>query len=259
MSYRYPDTTDRITAAYIDKHEPYPGYWQESEQQALALAGIQIAEKLHGKEIKALDAGCGDGRLLSWLGRYASTITVIDPDNSRLDLAKKQPDVDDVTFYQESIAEHKKASYDLILCSHIIQHMPSTEVVPTLGHLAKLTASGGLLALLYSRSPVGEEHYSLDSLRGDKVHSQKVLKSTFDAAFQIPVEPPVLPIHFFDPGVLASQARQLGWKEVWNWTFHAVEKNHRLTSLPNRDATINGDPELRQKFGRDMLVLWQRH
>lgn len=195
--------------------------------------------------------GCGGGRLLPWLGKYALNCTAIEPDSERLAIAKET--YPDVSFEEASIDEHE-GSYDLVLCSHVLQHVPSDRVAPTLQKLRNLTKPDGTLILLYSRSTSGQDEYSLDTLRRQQTRSLKVDEYQFNEELRVG-STDVLPIHYFDPDALKQMGEEIGWKETMRWAFHITDSQY---SGKNPDNLINIDPSLRRKFGRDMLVIWQR-
>ena len=77
--YQYPDVADEIISLFIQQAEPYEGYWAVSEQRALDLIGQRLEVQFGDRSATtALDAGCGPGRLLPWIARFADRITAVD-------------------------------------------------------------------------------------------------------------------------------------------------------------------------------------
>src|SRR5947208_10005795 len=132
--YRYPDPGDHVTSAFVREHEPYPGYWEISEQRGLDRLGEQLTALLPAREkVRALDAGTGEGRLLPMLSRFAADVVALDPDPERLAAARyvELPGTR-VDFVNREITEYDGEPFDLILCSHVIQHVPTARVEPIL-------------------------------------------------------------------------------------------------------------------------------
>ncbi len=258
-SFHYSDTDDRITACFIGQAEPYAGYWAASEQRAFRLALGRLQEVLGPRSgVHALDAGCGDGRLLPWLEQVAGHIKAVDPDASRLATARyRAAELHTVSTPQleiSSITDLAGGPFDLVVCSHVIQHVPTGELVPLLRRLYQLTKRGGTLLLAYSRAPVGREGFSVDRIEDGEIRSLHLTREQFDSAFS----GDGLPIRYFDPVDLARQAHEIGWEESWTWAYHVLDNLGVLDSYINRDELVNNLRPLWQQLGRDMLALWHR-
>jgi SAM-dependent methyltransferase len=260
QGYRYPDSGDRVTGTFIQRHEPYDGYWTGSEDRALAKVAEELTAILGARTgIKALDAGCGEGRLLPWLSRFSAAITASDPDAERLASARQVP-VDDteLSFVQAPITDLTGGPYDLVMCGYVIPHVPTADVVPILRRLAEVTAPGGALVLTYSRAPIGQEAFSLDSLEsGTEVRSVRVGREEFDKAVREGAGP-ALPVHYFDPERLAADATEAGWRTAWEWTYHILENLGTADEYIDRDELVNASGPLRRHLGRDQVTLLRR-
>ncbi|HJQ46724.1 MAG TPA: class I SAM-dependent methyltransferase [Amycolatopsis sp.] len=260
-NYRYPDPGDRVTLSFIARHEPFPGYWQASERRALDLVGELLAERLGPRAgTRALDAGCGDGRLLPWLAKYAADITAADPDATRLDNARGAdlPPGTDIAFQQAPIAGVDGSGYDLVLCSHIVQHMPTGDIEAAVRHLHDITAPGGLLVLSHSRAAVGRGGYLLEWREDGEIRYETVDRARFDQALTTGVRPGVLPVRLIDPQAFGKEVAAAGWAPCWEWTYHVLDDLGVLDSFVDRDDLVNGLPALRQNLGRDIFTVWRR-
>lgn len=261
-TYDYPDTSDRITRRFVSDSEPYPGYWAISDERAMSRAAAKLKTVLGPKpEVRALDAGCGFGRMLPWLSRLAGRIVAIDPDAGRLaDAARVAPGLGDgteVELVRSDVRTLPEDTFDLVLCSHIIQHIPTTEVTPFLSRLHRLTAPGGVLVLVYTRAPVGDEKYSVDHLGDHGVETRWVSREEFDEVARGGGRER-LPIHHRDPARLAELGRSLGWTELWSWSFHVLDDRPEFDGADDRDEVVNATPGLLRCSGRDAVTLWQR-
>jgi len=157
--YIYPDIDDKITKAFIKENEPFPSYWEKSEENVLKLIKEKTRKHLsRSKDSWLLDAGCGTGRLLPEFQRYFSNILAIDPDPLQIDKAKKiaknKGFIEKVVFKVTSAEQldWKEESVDVILSSHIIQHV-NTETIPRiLCKFHKVLKSDGLLFIMTTHS-----------------------------------------------------------------------------------------------------------
>ncbi|WP_236725360.1 class I SAM-dependent methyltransferase [Amycolatopsis orientalis] len=258
-SYRYPDTGDHVTGTFIRRHEPYDGYWTASEDRALGKVAGQLTATLGARAgIKALDAGCGEGRLLPWVARFSADVTAADPDQERLAKARETV-VEDTrfSFTASPITELDGGPYDLVVCSHVIQHVPTSDVAPILRRLAGLTAPGGALVLAYSRSPIGQGAFSLDSVEGGEVRSRRIGREQFDKALR-EGEGPALPVRYLDPAEVAAEAAEAGWRTEWEWTYHVLDDLGPADEHVDRDELVNASGPLRRHLGRDLVTLLRR-
>ncbi|MEU3623346.1 SAM-dependent methyltransferase [Amycolatopsis coloradensis] len=259
-SYRYPDTGDHVTGTFIRRHEPYDGYWAASEDRALAKVAEQLTAVLGPRErVKALDAGCGEGRLLPWLARFSADVTAADPDRDRLAKASETVIEDtECSFTVSPITGLDGGPYDLVMCSHVIQHVPTPDVAPILRRLAGITAPGGTLVLAYSRSPIGQGAFSLDSVEdGTEIRSRRVSREVFDKALR-GGGGQALPVRYLDPLEVAAEATEAGWRTEWEWTYHVLDDLGPADEHIDRDELVNASGPLRRHLGRDLVTLLRR-
>jgi SAM-dependent methyltransferase len=260
-NYRYPDTDDHITVSFIGSREPYPGYWEASEQRALVLAAEHLGTAFGPRtRTRALDVGCGSGRLLPWIAAFAADITASDPDPQRLALAEPQAaalaGTSTVRLTTSPVSE-LDGPFDLVVCSHVIQHIPTADAPRLLARLAELTAPGGRLLISYSRAAVGRESFTVDAVEDGEVRSKPLSRKEFDDLVTAGTTTR-LPVHHRDPNVLAAQAQALGWREDWRWVHHVIDDLGVLDTHVDRDVLVNDWAPLRDTVGRDVMALWVR-
>jgi hypothetical protein len=144
------------------------------------------------------------------------------------------------------------------MCSHVIQHVPTTELIPILKRLHEITAPGAQLALSFSRAPIGRGGYSLDRLVHGELQSDRVGRRQFDRAVTSGGGTATLPIRHVDPKELIAEAAGTGWVPTWDWTYHVLDDLGAADEHVDRDDLINGSSSLRRNLGRDIVTLWQR-
>jgi SAM-dependent methyltransferase len=260
-TYQYPDTGDQLIFSFSAMKEPYPGYWDTSEEGALRRAADRVAQLVPPREqARALDAGCGWGRLIPWAARFAHDVTAADADRRRLALAREReiPAGTEVRFQHAPITEITGGPFDVIVCSHVVQHVPTGMVRPILQRLGELSNPGALLVLSFSRAPVGSESYGLACLDQDDAHTIRTVdRPAYDEA-ATRSDSRFLPVRFIDPETLAADAVATGWQRRWDWVYHAIDDLGIIDAYTDRDEMMNDVPSLRRYLGTDMMTVWQR-
>lgn len=122
--YRYPDYDDKNLLTNVINQD-----WEDCglEDQYIRES-IQKIPEYHRNDL--LDIGCGQGRLLPYFKDCFQSIVAIEPDPCRLEDAKKAlmlaSNIQFIhAFIQQFIFPRR---FDFIVCSHLIQHMPTDEI-----------------------------------------------------------------------------------------------------------------------------------
>ena len=104
---------------------------------------------------RALDFGCGPGGNGLWLAPQVAHVTLYDPSEPMLRLARQRAEergLDNVTFVSGSASEAAAAGpFDLVLASFVLHHDAKWQ--ETMGVLAGGLASGGVLLVHELTSP----------------------------------------------------------------------------------------------------------
>jgi len=257
--YRYPDDNDKILSSFVSQKEPYQGYWAESELNALKRVGDYLAEILVPRDrIRALDAGCGRGRAIPWIAKFASQIVAADPDPARLADARQVRPGDEyrrtqVEFHNVSVDKLRGEAFDLIVCNHVIQHVSTTAAQDILSSLKALATPKSVLILSFSRSAVGHEIYGISFLNDGVPEFEIIDRMAFDSLAASGGSKGYLPVRMIDPDKFANDARTVGWKIEWSWTYHAANWVDGETSFGS-DNTINHVPALLRQCQGDIYV-----
>jgi 2-polyprenyl-3-methyl-5-hydroxy-6-metoxy-1,4-benzoquinol methylase len=252
-SYRYPDKGDRITRSFIGRSEPYPGYWQESEDRALADFYAYCKQK---KRKALLDIGAGEGRLALRLSTCFEEVTALEPDPGRLAQAKsaaRRADIRNIRFVEKEFLSFEAPSefFDAVVISHVIQHI-ETIAVPTFFKKAhSLLKDGGKLIVMTSHARRSSAiSFSKSLMKGDRILDVSINQEEFD---QLVVNRDgVLPVRFFSFQMLREMLSPIFHIENER-VFHELFKRISLDRFIFRD-TLGNVPWVREFFGRDMLV-----
>ncbi|MFY3384892.1 class I SAM-dependent methyltransferase [Paracidovorax sp. MALMAid1276] len=112
-------------------------HYQRLEEQYL----LQLfASDLSGKSV--LDVGCGEGKYMRLLGGRCSRIVGIDANRDQVDGLQREGFE---AFLPESLPRQR---YDVILMSHVIEHMSAPDLVAFMDRYLPLLADDGKLIVL---------------------------------------------------------------------------------------------------------------
>ena len=185
--YRYHDPHDLIPRAGIapERLRDEAG-WEESDHSLVRAAARRLRG---GRAASCADVGAGRGRLLPVLAEVADQVTVIEPDAGRLDAARGI--AADLSYAcwrfvhaDLTTADLAGERFDLVVCSHVLQHLAHGNRAPFLACLRDMTAPGGLLVLMFSGTADGPGRLLLSVLApaGETVLTRDATPAEFDAA-----------------------------------------------------------------------------
>jgi SAM-dependent methyltransferase len=227
--YIYPDRHDVLSAAMIRETERSDGYWATEERAVLDRLIGWIASMPGGRVRRMLDAGCGDGRLIPVFAPYAEVIVAIDPDAGRVAAARGRVTEAGLTEQVQLMCTTIEAfiasePFDIVLCSHIIQHVGTAAAPSILRALARAVAPNGRVAILTARSPDGEDRFVRAELVADRhggtatYREVPIDRAAFDAL--VSTQDGVLPIRFFADATLETLLHGAGLEIVDLASFH---------------------------------------
>jgi 2-polyprenyl-3-methyl-5-hydroxy-6-metoxy-1,4-benzoquinol methylase len=162
--YSYPDRNDKC----IQKQHSTNKHWNNN---GLENKYIKSCIDYLNEDDKNyfLDAGCGEGRLLTKFTRTFKKIIAIDPDIKRLKKAKNKIKSSgkkvNIKFFNMKLESFKSETFfDCILCSHIIQHVHTETIKKIFEQIKSLLKPNGYLILLTTNWPDNKDQYLLTDL-----------------------------------------------------------------------------------------------
>jgi len=251
--YRYPDEGDRITRSFIGRSEPYPGYWQKSEDRALANFYAYCRQK---KRNAFLDIGAGEGRLALKLSPCFEEVTAVEPDPGRLTQAKsaaRRADIRNIRFVENDFLslQAPREFFDAVMISHVIQHIETSAVPVFFKKAHSLLKDGGKLVVLTSHARRSSAaRFSKSLMKGGRILDVPIDQEEFDRL--VVNRDGVLPVRFFSFQMLRAMLSPIFHIENER-VFHELFKRISLDRFIFRDTVAN-IPWVREFFGRDMLV-----
>jgi ubiquinone/menaquinone biosynthesis C-methylase UbiE len=123
--------TKKKADQYNDPNHNYLKYWNGREYEH-AAEEMAIRRLLEGKHFKhATDIGGGYGRLCVFLEKYADKVTLAEPSQQQLDIAKDflkdHPEIDRKLMQADDM-KFKDGSVDLLTMIRVMHHLPDPSV-----------------------------------------------------------------------------------------------------------------------------------
>jgi 2-polyprenyl-6-hydroxyphenyl methylase/3-demethylubiquinone-9 3-methyltransferase len=143
-----------VSQEEVDKFNELAHKWWDEGSEFKPLHQINplrlnfIHEKVNLKNKKVLDVGCGGGILSESMAKLGAEVTGIDMGEKVIRIAElhalqSKLNIDYQCASIESIALKHKASFDVITCMEMLEHVPDPSIIVSL--CAKLLKPGGTL------------------------------------------------------------------------------------------------------------------
>lgn len=257
--YFYPDKDNKVTLTFISKNEPFRGYWTRSEEYVLNLMKKYIKDYARKKRNTLfLDAGCGKGRLLPEFAWSFDRILAIDPDCSWLDIARTNANrhsyAKKAVFECTSIEDLdlKAGSVDVILCSHVLQHVHTNSIPIILGKFGRFLIEGGLLFIMTCHSKKSHDSYAKSYLKDGTVVREAISENEFNALVFNEIH--IVPLHFFSKENTIERLVGFGFKILEFKSLHILNRIPLIDHIIFRDRFFNFFSPLQSKVGEDMFI-----
>jgi SAM-dependent methyltransferase len=136
---------------YDDPKYNYQDYWTGRDYEH-AAEEMAIKRLLKGQHFQhAVDVGGGYGRLSRYLTNFADKVTLAEPSQQQLDIAKiylkHDPNVDQ-KLLQASDLKMKDGAADLVLVVRVLHHLP--DPAPELDEIARVLKPDGIFILEFA-------------------------------------------------------------------------------------------------------------
>lgn len=214
-----------VDPAEIDKFQSIASRWWDPESEFKPLHEInplrlsyieRAAATLEGKTI--LDVGCGGGILAEALAGKGARVTGIDMAEqplkvARLHLHESGLEVDYQLVTVEAFAEQNPASFDIVTCLEMLEHVPDPASVITA--TSRLLKPGGMLFLsTINRNP---RAFALAILGAEYILGL-LPRGTHDYR------------KFIKPSEMATQLRKLGMevRDITGMSYNPISKQYSL-------------------------------
>lgn len=220
--YMYPDTDDLAVQHYVMTKE-----WHDCKLESIYLNKV-ITLLNRNDNNTLLDAGCGKGRLLPIFAPIFKKIVAIDPDSSRLSAAEEswqnmaiQHDCE-IEFHKTLIQDfYSRLLFDCILCSHVLNHIKTSEINRVMLKFNSLLKKNGKLILLATNCKGEEDTYSLlNNKTGEEII---VSLSEFDQCIDSN-DQHFLPTYLFTEKTLKTLLCNNGFEIIFSGKYHGYPK-----------------------------------
>lgn len=261
-NYQYPDTDDRLTLRFLETLERNSPYWAQSEEAIIEYILDFYHDHNPATNGRFLDAGCGKGRLIHVFAPYFQHVSAFEPDEERyrhsLELLKKNGlEAKSEVFHADENSFEPDHLYDLILSSHVIQHIEYQQVITHIKRLSEFCSANGLIAINTCHSTSGREYFCLNYLQNGLPVREEVNREVFNRAVNGKNK---LPVHFFETKNFQDELFAQGLETLDYRVFHVSAEDRALLGLSDEtvDVFVNSNPEHAANYGVDMCLILRK-
>ena len=203
---------------------------------------------------RALDVGCGEGRLTRELRQLVPNVTGIDSDDSSIAAARGHPEAGDIDYIRGDVLTFpfEPATFDLVTAVASLHHMPAEPALTLLGDLIR--PRGVLVVIGLARSSVRDLPIDIAAFVPNVVRRARVPYWQHPSPTVSPPPESYASMRRIAERVLpgARFRRQLYWRYTLTW----LKPPSRDEVPSNREAVIALAPSLRPRaYGRSRQAL----
>ena len=222
--YFYPDFNDEITATMINAISDVQ-QWTDQEQRVILALAQRILELPTPRNV--LDLGAGLGRLAFQLAPYFEQGRLVEPDDNRRAGLTKGCRAIGLPASSFKVTKHwpdggVDAPYDVVLISHVFQHVTETTMTGIMTNASAHLRPGGLLYVATCFEAVAEERFTLNRFNARRMWEEIAIdRDTFERLAGASVEGQ-LPVHFFTRERLVAMVEGSGLTVTDVLPFHVL-------------------------------------
>jgi len=169
-----PNKTHKRADQYNDPSHNYLHYWEGRDYED-AAERMAISRLLKGKHFRhAVDVGGGYGRLCIFLENYADRVTLAEPSQQQLDIAKEylkdHPEIDRKLVQADDL-QLPDGSVDLVTIVRILHHLPDPSA--EFREIARVLADDGYFVMEFANYAHGRNRLK-HFLKGKRLPQEPV-------------------------------------------------------------------------------------
>jgi 2-polyprenyl-3-methyl-5-hydroxy-6-metoxy-1,4-benzoquinol methylase len=222
VAYHYPDPADLLTQSMISAVSD-ARQWEAEEGVVLETLRREFVRLEPPRSV--LDVGAGTGRLTWYLSDLLTAADLLEPDADRARSAEALAQAHARSLHVavfRSESDLPCRDYDLVLLSHIIQHVAPEQADHLLSFCAGRTRPGGLLYLATVLAENGSPKYRISELNGHNVYGERIVdEETFRQELAHPRDDH-LPVRSFSNAELEAALRGVNLEPLAILPFHEV-------------------------------------
>lgn len=225
-SLTYPDQMDQaFCSGILDPYEKVKGEGSWAREESAALQ--RVRDRISFSDGRLIDAGCGMGRLSLEFAPVFGSVIAVEADEKRIQEAilnaVKSGFENKIEFQNTTIQKMEASGADMVICSHIIQHVPAETILEILQKLNDSLKSNGILALSTNNSGQSIDKHTKLYWDGSKNIEEDISKEEFGILQGN--RDGVLPIHWFSRASLKQILQDSGFGVEDVYCYHNLGGN----------------------------------
>ncbi len=187
-----------------------------------------------------LEIGCGSGRITRDLAEYAAHVVATDVDPAVLKQAQRQVTAENVDFIlsDNRFPPLEKGSFDLVIYTLSLHHIPVDSMVDNLEHAGQLLKSGGKIVVVEPGN--GGSFLEVKKRFGAGSGDESAEKAAAIKAMKSLAGWTLSPTHLFDVDFLFSDAADFYASKLPTYQKLPLEKQIELEEFLNCHTTDRG-------------------